>query len=72
MDILIAGAGEVGTHLARLFSNVDHDVTLLDEDDAKLRRLSRLLDVMPVKGSVTSIRDLVEAGVKSADLFIAV
>ena len=72
MNILIAGAGEVGTHLARLFSNVDHDVTLLDEDDAKLRRLSRLLDVMPVKGSVTSIRDLVEAGAKTADLFIAV
>jgi trk system potassium uptake protein TrkA len=72
MNILIAGAGEVGTHLARLFSNADHDVTLLDEDEVKLRRLSRLLDVMPVKGSVTSIGDLIEAKVKSAHLFIAV
>ncbi len=72
MKILIAGAGEVGTHLAKMFCNADHDVVLLDEDEAKLRQADAHLDLMVRLGSVTCIEDLIEAQVRSCDLFIAV
>jgi trk system potassium uptake protein len=72
MKILIAGAGEVGNHLAKLFCNEDHDVILMDEDESKLRKAEAHYDLMTVVGSVTSIDDLKDAQVKSCDLFIAV
>ncbi|WP_026474947.1 Trk system potassium transporter TrkA [Alkaliflexus imshenetskii] len=72
MKILIAGAGEVGSHLAKLFCNEDHDVILMDSDETKLRKAESHFDLMTVVGSVTSIEDLKSAQVKSCDLFIAV
>ena len=36
MKIVIAGAGEVGTHLAKLLSNEDQDIILLDSDQSRL------------------------------------
>ena len=72
MKILIAGAGEVGNHLANLFCNEDHDVILMDSDEEKLRKAEAHFDLMTVVGSVTSIDDLRDAQVGSCDLFIAV
>ncbi len=72
MKILISGAGEVGNHLAKLFCNEDHDVILMDEDEARLRKAEAHFDLMTVVGSGTSIEDLKDAQVKSCDLFIAV
>lgn len=72
MKILIAGAGEVGTHLAKMFCDADHDIILLDEDESKLRRADAHFDLMTRVGSVTCIEDLIEAQVRSCDLFIAV
>lgn len=72
MKIIIAGAGAVGTHLARLLSNEDQEIVLMDEDESKLRNLSSNLDLMTVNLSPTSIAGLKDAGVKNADLFIAV
>ncbi len=72
MKILIAGAGEVGNHLAKLFCNEDHDVILMDDDESKLRKAESHFDLMTVVGSVTSISDLKGAQVKTCDLFIAV
>lgn len=72
MKIIIAGAGAVGTHLARLLSNEDQEIVLLDEDESKLRNVGANLDLMTVNLSPTSINGLKEAGVKDADLFIAV
>jgi len=72
MKILIAGAGEVGNHLANLFCNEDHDVILMDEDEEKLRKAELNYDLMTVVGSATSIEDLKDAQVGSCDLFIAV
>ncbi|HHU58433.1 MAG TPA: Trk system potassium transporter TrkA, partial [Bacteroidales bacterium] len=72
MKILIAGAGEVGNHLAKLFCNEDHDVILMDSDEEKLRKAEAHFDLMTVVGSVTSIDDLRDAQVGSCDLFIAV
>lgn len=72
MRIFIAGAGAVGTHLAKLFVDSDHEVILMDEDDKKLQQIEYHLDLMTRKGSMTSLVDLKEADVATADLFIAV
>ncbi|MBO4805249.1 MAG: Trk system potassium transporter TrkA [Paludibacteraceae bacterium] len=72
MQITIAGAGEVGTHLAKMLSKEKHDIYLLDEDRERVSRLQEGVDVMTVEGSPTSLKGLIDAQVKKADLFIAV
>lgn len=72
MRIFIAGAGEVGTHLAKLFVNANHDVILMDEDEEKLKQIDSHFDLMTRVGVMTSIEDLKEANVHTSDLFIAV
>ena len=72
MKIVIAGAGEVGTHLARMLSRVNHDIVLIDEDAENLQRISSQIDLMAMTGFANSFRDLQDAGVSKADLFIAV
>jgi trk system potassium uptake protein TrkA len=72
MKIVIAGAGEVGTHLARMLSGENHDIILLDDDPEKLNHISRNVDLMTITGSAHSFVDLKETGLNKADLFIAV
>jgi trk system potassium uptake protein TrkA len=72
MKIVIAGAGEVGTHLAKMLSRENHDIILIDDNEEKLQQLESNHDLMSNVGSATSINDLKEAGISSADLFIAV
>ena len=72
MKIIIAGAGAVGTHLARMLSNDNQDVTLIDADETRLSRLGNELDIMTLTRQPASIRGLKEAEVHKADLFIAV
>lgn len=72
MKIIIAGAGAVGTHLARLLSKDNMDVTLMDSDVDKLSKLNTELDIMTLPKSPTSIKALKSADVDDADLFIAV
>lgn len=72
MKIIIAGAGEVGSHLAKMLSNEYHDLTIIDSDESRLNRIAESADVITVPGSPTSIRTLEMAGVSKADLFIAV
>lgn len=72
MKIIIAGAGEVGTHLAKLLSRERHDIILMDEDEDKLYPLSSNFDLMTATASPTSISGLKDAGVNGTDLFIAV
>lgn len=71
MKVVIAGAAEVGTHLAKLLVREKMDVTLLDSDPEKVGQLT-FFNIMTFVGSPTSISDLKEAGVQKADLFIAV
>lgn len=71
MKVVIAGAAEVGTHLAKLLAREKMDVTLIDSDPEKVSQLT-FFNIMTLVGSPTSIIDLKEAGVPSADLFIAV
>jgi len=72
MKIVIAGAGEVGTHLAKMLTNEDHDIVLMDSDADKLRNISDQLDLLTVTGSANSFIDLHNADVYKADLLIAV
>ena len=72
MKIIIAGAGNVGTHLAKLLSREKQDIMLMDDDEEKLTALSSNFDLLTVTASPSSISGLKEVGVKEADLFIAV
>lgn len=72
MKIVIAGAGAVGTHLARLLSKENMNVVLIDDDEERLSKLNSDLDIMTSSMSPTSIMGLRDAGVVGADLFIAV
>jgi trk system potassium uptake protein TrkA len=72
MRIIIAGAGEVGTHLAKLLSNERHEIIIIDPDPDNLKPVETSLDVMAVQGSATSIRLLKDHLQKRTDLFIAV
>lgn len=72
MRIIIAGAGEVGTHVAKLMCNANHDVILIDDNEERLQQMDAHFDLMTIVGSVSSIDDLKSANVESCDLFIAV
>lgn len=72
MRIIIAGAGEVGTHLAKMLSNEDQNIVLMDPDAKKLERASHHLEVLPIEGSPTLLSDLENANVEGADLFVGV
>lgn len=72
MKIVIAGAGAVGTHLAKLLSTENHDVTLMDADSEKLNFSRNNLEMITMVGAPTSLKDLTEVGIKDIDLFIAV
>ena len=72
MKIIIAGAGAVGTHLAKLLSRDHQDCILVDEDENRLEGLDTEYDIMTLQGSPTSIKTLKEAGVEHAELFVGV
>ena len=72
MKIIIAGAGAVGTHLAKLLSRDHQDCILVDEDENRLEGLDTEYDIMTLQGSPTSIKTLKEAGVENAELFVGV
>ena len=72
MKIVIAGAGEVGSHLAKMLNNETNEVTVIDTRQERLDALSALTDVITVEGNPSAIQTLKEAGADHADLFIAV
>ncbi|HEX2969435.1 MAG TPA: Trk system potassium transporter TrkA [Bacteroidales bacterium] len=72
MRIVIAGAGEVGTHLAKMLSNENHEIILIDPEEAYLKPVDSSLDLLTYEGSATSVRLLQDILRKKTDLFIAV
>lgn len=72
MKIIIAGAGAVGTHLAKLLSKEKQDIILMDDDEERLNKLDANFDLMTANASPTSISGLKKAGVTGANLFVAV
>lgn len=72
MKIVIQGAGEVGSHLAKMLSLEANDITVIDDDPARLSNLSAIADVIAIEGPSSSLKVMREAGVQDADLFISV
>lgn len=72
MKIIIAGAGEVGTHLAKMLSQEKQDIILMDPSEERLNITNTNMEILPMVGNPTSIRDLEEARLKKTDLFVSV
>ena len=72
MKIIIAGAGEVGFHLAKLLSYESQDITLIDTDKSSLAYADSHLDIRVLRGDATSVSVLQDARVESSDLVIGV
>lgn len=72
MRIIVAGAGAVGSYLAKMLSYENHDIVVIDPDEEKLKLVSSHFDVLTVQGSAANPHILNEANVKRADLFISV
>jgi trk system potassium uptake protein TrkA len=72
MKIIIAGAGEVGFHLAKLLSYESQDITLIDSDKESLTYADNHLDIRVLKGDATSISVLKDAQVERSNLVIGV
>ncbi|GAA3773176.1 Trk system potassium transporter TrkA [Corallibacter vietnamensis] len=72
MKIIIAGAGEVGFHLAKLLSYESQEITLIDTKKDSLLYADTHLDIKVVKGDATSISILKDSRVSESDLVIAV
>ena len=73
MRIVIAGAGEVGTHLAyRLSGEEQQSTTLIDSDKELLRRVQRKFDAYTIVGDPTKLEDLQLTEVHDCDLFVSV
>ena len=72
MKIIIAGDGKVGATLTRQFTAEDHDVTIIDSDPGILDSTMERYDLISVQGNCASMTVLNQAGVKEADLLVAV
>ena len=72
MKIVIEGAGEIGSHLAKMLRAEANEVTVIDDDAQRLAAVGAYSDVETVLGNPSSIKTIREAGVARADLFIAV
>lgn len=72
MKIVIVGAGEVGSHLAKMLSHEGGDISVVDISSERLQHLTSIADVAAIQGSPTSINVLKNAGAHKADLFVAV
>ena len=70
MKIVIVGAGEIGSHLAKMLSHEANDITVIDSDSDRLTHLATLADVATVHGDPSSIRVLREAGVPVNYIFL--
>jgi trk system potassium uptake protein len=70
VKVFLIGAGQVGTTIVEAL-HLDHELTVLDTEPARLRAVSERFDVATYEGDGTSRRDLADAGVRDADLIIA-
>ena len=72
MNIIIVGCGKVGYTLAEQLSNEDHNLVVIDENPEKVSRITDSMDAMGIVGNGINHRTLVEAGISTADLLVAV
>ncbi|MFR5871932.1 MAG: NAD-binding protein [Alistipes sp.] len=71
MKIVIAGVGEVGSHLAKMLGSEYHEITVVDNDPKRLESIAGMVDVIVVEG-IARLCDPEKAAVRKADLYIAV
>jgi trk system potassium uptake protein TrkA len=67
MKIVLIGAGEVGFHVAKALSEDGHDITVVDINPEKCRRITEHLDAIDVEGNGASPKTLHKARVEDAD-----
>ncbi len=72
LHIIIVGCGKIGSTLVEMLAKEGHDITIIDNDDTALENLTNSYDIMGVVGNGASFTILEEAGIKNADLIIAV
>ncbi|MFO8055474.1 MAG: Trk system potassium transporter TrkA [Bacteroidales bacterium] len=72
MNIIIAGDGEVGFHMAKMLSDVKHNITVVDPHRDLLELVEASNDLLAITGDSTSIKILEKADVKHADLVLSV
>ena len=72
MKIVIVGAGEVGYHIASRLALENKEVVVIDKDTEAVRRIADNIDVQTFVGSGSSPTVLEEAGIKEADILLAV
>ena len=72
MKIIIAGAGDVGSHLAKLLSSEFHDIYLIDKNEERLNSISSQFDVFTIPGDAKSVEIMEQKLISSCDLLIAV
>ena len=72
LAIIIVGCGKVGTTLVEQLVKEGHNITIIDRNVNKLQTLSNLYDVMAIEGNGASFSVQLEAGIKDADLLVAV
>jgi trk system potassium uptake protein len=72
MNIIIAGDGEVGFHLAKMLTNENHNITIVDPRDELLRKVENRTDLLTITGDSTSPTILQKAGIRNTDLLISV
>jgi trk system potassium uptake protein len=72
MNAIVVGCGRVGSQLATMLSVEGHNVTVIDRDDSAFKRLGSTFNGVTVKGLGFDEEVLIEAGVRTADVFAAV
>ncbi len=72
MNIIIVGCGKVGYTLVEQLNEENHNIIVIDEREEKVRAITDELDAMGIVGNGVSFQTLAEAGIKHADLLIAV
>jgi trk system potassium uptake protein TrkA len=71
MNVLILGAGEVGFHIAQRLASEGNNVSVIDNDAARLQRVADTMDVKTILGYATHPSTLAQAGAENAELLIA-
>jgi trk system potassium uptake protein TrkA len=72
MHVVIVGAGEVGSYVARILVEEGHEVAVIEQDERRARRLDATLNALVVQGSGINPAALLQARIEHADLLLAV
>lgn len=71
MKIVIAGVGRIGYSIAQELSKENHDITVIEQDEKRLKEVENTLDVMTLVGNSASYETLNELQLRDTDLLIA-